>query len=286
MTIRRVHELAKLPQRPDDGHKGLFGRILVAGGNGAMIGAPVLSATACLRMGAGLVQIATPAAILQACLTITPELIGLPLSGTSSFKALTQAIDQADAIAIGPGMGQSKLSRDVVALAMQCREKSAVFDADALNLLATEKRWPKKFKASAVLTPHPGEMSRLLKLIGHGPLTADRDVRITAAVQAAQAFEQVVVLKGHETVVTDGERYYLNTTGDSTLAKAGSGDVLTGILATLLGQGMDRFDAACIAVWIHGKAGELAGQAIGQRCALARDVISHLFTAISQFEAL
>ena len=149
-----------------------------------------------------------------------------------------------------------------------------------------EKRWPTKaFKAHAVLTPHPGEMKRLARLIGRTDVPNDDAGRIDVALAAANAFGQVVVLKGHRTVVTDGSRVYVNDTGDSSLSKAGTGDVLSGILGTLLAQQMDRVEAACAAVWIHGKAGEICGSRMGRRGVLAMDVIAVLPEALGAFES-
>jgi NAD(P)H-hydrate epimerase len=153
-----------------------------------------------------------------------------------------------------------------------------------LNLLAAGKRWPGFFKAHAVLTPHPGEMARLAKLFGRSEVPRDEAGRIEIAMTAANQFGQVVVLKGSQTVVTDGDRVYVNQTGDSSLSKAGTGDVLSGVVGTLLAQKMDRFDAAVAAVWLHGRAGELAGQRLGRRCVLARDVIDSLPAAIREYE--
>ena len=162
--------------------------------------------------------------------------------------------------------------------------KPTVIDADGLNLLAREKRWPAKaFKAHAVLTPHPGEMKRLARLIGRSEVPSDDAGRTDIALVAANAFGQVVVLKGHRTVVTDGSRVYVNDTGDSSLSKAGTGDVLSGILGALVAQQMGRFEAACAAVWIHGKAGEIAGSLLGRRCVLASDAINALAEAIRQY---
>jgi NAD(P)H-hydrate epimerase len=161
----------------------------------------------------------------------------------------------------------------------------AVVDADALNILSAQRRWPATFSLCAVLTPHPGEMSRLAPLLGcQGPVPPDDRGRKALATRAARACGQVVLLKGHRTVVADGRRVYVNHTGDSSLSKAGSGDVLAGILGCLLAQGMEPFDAACLAAHLHGRAGELAGAAMGRRCALARDVIAWLPKAIRQHE--
>src|SRR5947207_3312941 len=208
-AIERVHQLPPLPPRPADGHKGLFGRVLVVGGSDAMIGAPVLAGTAALRCGSGLVQIAVPKMILHSALSITPELIGLGLPAGAKQTELIAAIDAADALVVGPGMGKSAAAlswlKRLIAI-----EKAMVIDADGLNLIAAQKRWPATFKAKAILTPHPGEMKRLAKLIDRSDVPSDDDGRIEIALAASRAFGQILVLKGHRTVVTDGKRVYMN----------------------------------------------------------------------------
>ena len=280
--MNRINHPPPLPPRPTEGHKGLFGRVLVVGGNDGMIGAPVLAGTAALRMGSGLVQIAVPRAILPYALSITPELIGIALGKAAGKDQLLEAAEAADAIVIGPGLGKTpealgRLTR-LVRLA-----KPMVVDADGLNLLSQQKRWPTFFKAHAVLTPHPGEMTRLNKLLGRDKMPSDDEGRIENAVAASRAFGQVVVLKGDRTIVTDAERVYVNNTGNSALSKAGSGDVLSGILGCLLGQKIDRFDAACMAVRLHGIAGEVAGEQVGLRSVLAREVTDAIPVAIARY---
>ena len=279
----RITTPPPLAPRPKEGHKGLFGRVLVVGGNEGMIGAPVLAATSALRMGAGLVQIGVPRSILAACLSITPELIGLGLGTAGGKRELVEAAEKADALVIGPGLGRSKETMGRLQHLVRL-DKPMVIDADGLNLLSDLKSWPKYFKARAVLTPHPGEMARLGKLIGRKEVPTDDRGREEIAAEAAKAFGQVVVLKGDRTVVTDGRRVYLNTTGDSSLSKAGAGDVLCGLIVTLLAQEVDPFDAACIAVHLHGRAGELAGKNLGRRSVLARDVIDTIPAAIAEYE--
>lgn len=275
----RIHRLPPLPVRPADGHKGLFGRVLVIGGSDTMLGAPVLSGTAALRVGSGLVQIHVPPDLLHHALAITPELIGT----ASSAAALSDAVDSADVLIVGPGMGKVASAKKLLMHLIE-QDKPIVIDADALNMLAEEKSWPTKFKARGVLTPHPGEMKRLIGLLGKTEVPKDERGRIDLAVETASAFKQLIVLKGQGTVVTDGSQVYVNRTGDSSLSKAGSGDVLTGVIGSLIGQGMTHFDAAVAGTWIHGRAGELAGQQLGQRSVLARDVIDHLHEAIGQYE--
>lgn len=273
----RIDRPAALPPRPIDGQKGLFGRVLIYGGSAQMIGAPVLAGLAALRSGSGLVQIALPASVLAAALSAAPELIGLAVEADS--RQLLDAADKADVIVAGPGLGQSKsVGKNLDRLFRL--DKYMVVDADALNHLATLRSWPRSFKANAVLTPHPGEMKRLAKLLGQSEVPSDERGRIRLAVTAARAFAQVIVLKGHRTVVTDGRRVYVNHSGDSSLSKAGTGDVLSGVLASLMGQGMERFEAACAATFLHGRAGEIAGKKLGRRCVLARDVIDAIPLAL------
>ena len=227
-AMKRVTVLNPLPARPREGHKGLFGRVLVVGGSQTMIGAPALSGTAALRSGAGLVQVAMPLSVLPFAISITPELIGVDVDAA---KELQKAIDAADAIVLGPGLGQAaNASRLVKKLARL--DTPRVIDADALNLLSAEKSWKLKLK-NAVLTPHPGEMKRLAKSmeLNGDDATGVDSARIALAGAAAKKSAAIVVLKGHRTVVADGERVYVNRTGDSTLSKAGSGDVLCGVLA-------------------------------------------------------
>lgn len=282
--MERVTIPPPLPDRPREGHKGLFGRVLVVGGNDGMIGAPVLAATSALRMGAGLVQLAVPRSILSACLSITPELIGIGLGKAAGKDQLLEAGEKADTIVIGPGLGRTPEAMGRVQRLIRLA-KPMVIDADGLNLLSDLKRWPTYFKGRAVLTPHPGEMARLGKLLNRsGPVPTDEAGRTELAAVAAEVFGQVVLLKGDRTIVTDGRRVYVNTTGDSSLSKAGAGDVLCGVIATLLAQQADPFAAAAAGAYLHGRAGELAGEKLGRRCVLARDVIDTLPEAIAEYE--
>ncbi len=278
---KRIHILKPLPHRPADGHKGTFGRVLVIGGNAEMIGAPAFAGASAFRAGAGLVQVATPKPILPFVLAIEPELIGLALP--TSQKKWDEATDKADAIVIGPGLGQQKQSRERLDAVLSL-DKPVVVDADALNLLSSHKKWPTKVKARCLLTPHPGEMQRLGALFGKIDQHNTADDRLDTAFRAASAFNQVIVLKGSHTIITDADRYHINTTGDSSLSKAGTGDILTGILATLLAQKVDPFDAACAAVWIHGRAGEIAGKKVGQRSTVARNIVESIAEAIHEYE--
>jgi NAD(P)H-hydrate epimerase len=280
--MNRIISPPPLQARAKDGNKGTFGRILVVGGSSGMLGAPSMAGRAALKLGSGLVQIAVPNSILVAALTITPELIGIGLEKGVSDE-LKQAAEKVAAIVIGPGIGQSSDAFDRLKALTQL-PKPMVVDADALNMISKQPTWPDWFKATAVLTPHPGEMKRLAKLIGRDEVPADDAGRIDIAVAASIAFKQTIVLKGSRTVVTNGSQLYINHTGDSSLSKAGTGDVLSGMIGCLLGQKMHPFEAACTAVYLHGRAGEIAGQKLGLRCVLAHDVIDSIPQAVQEFE--
>ena len=289
----RITHLPPLPPRPEDSHKGTFGHVLIVGGSESIVGAPAMAGTAAYRAGAGYVTVAMPRATLAAALTVMPELVGLPVGEPGDRETLMEAAGKADVVAVGPGLGQQAAAGEMLADLYRLAGKPMVVDADGLNLLAKGERWPADFAAAAVLTPHPGEMKRLGKLIGRSEVPTDEAGRIALAAEAAGAFGQVVVLKGHRTVVADagGSRVYVNQTGGSSLAKAGSGDILTGIIAALLGQTdasgslMNRFDAACLGVHLHGLAGERAGRAVGKRSVISRDIIGQIAGALTDYEA-
>jgi hydroxyethylthiazole kinase-like uncharacterized protein yjeF len=275
-------KLPPLPFRSEDGNKGTFGRMLVVAGCEGMVGAPVIAGTAALRTGAGLVQIAVPASILNAALSISPELIGLALR-PSSVKKFEDACEKSDAIVLGPGLGQSAEAK-IRVLQVVRLNKPIVVDADGLNILSQQKRWPAFFSSRAVLTPHPGEMARLAHLFGKTEVPSHDEGRLRIAVSAAKSFSQVVVLKGHRTVVTDGSRSYVNHTGNSSLSKAGTGDILSGMIGALLAQKMEPFEAAVLGVYLHGRAGEIAGEKSGRRSVLAHEVVASISEALFEFE--
>lgn len=276
----RLYKLPPLPARPVRSHKGTFGRVLVVGGE--MLGAPILAGTAALRSGSGLVQVAMDEKMLAAGLSITPELVGLGLRG-SSTETVVAAGKLAQAIVIGPGMGLSAgaMARVTKLVKLKC---AVVLDADAINLLARRPAVLTKNAANIILTPHPGEMMRLCASLRLGTVPADDRGRLAIAVAVARRLGCVVLLKGYHTVISDGVRVCVNTTGDNSLAKAGTGDVLAGVIGSLLGQGVGAFEAAAMGAWIHGTAGELAGRAMGRRHVLARDVIGQLPGAFAAYE--
>ena len=237
-----------------------------------MIGAPMLAALAAYRAGCGLVQVAMPQEVLAPALSMVPEAIGLALHGdVGDEKRFREALELVDAVIAGPGLGQEPQAEALLRLVCTSR-RPAVLDADALNLLSARDKWPADFAAPAVLTPHPGEMKRLLKHLGRNEVPKDEEGRLELCGHAARTLGCVVVLKGHRSVISDGSRFRVNATGDNSLAKAGTGDVLSGLIGSLLAQGMSPFDAAVCGAHYHGLAGEAAGRLLGARAVLAREV--------------
>ncbi len=266
-----------LPARPPDAHKGTFGRVLIVGGQRGMPGAPALAARAALRSGAGLVAVAAPAeivgtlAILEPCATQRPTPANA--KGGMSFAALATLLrEPADALAIGPGWGRGAGAGALLRHLLAERLEPMVLDADALNLLAGDLSWLSARRGSTVLTPHPAEFARLLGI--SAALVQAR--RAELAADFARRHRVVVVLKGQGTVVTDGTRTAVNDTGNPGMATGGSGDALTGIVVALLGQKLEAFDAARLAVRVHGQAGDLAAAARGQIGMTAADLVDFL----------
>jgi NAD(P)H-hydrate epimerase len=248
-----------------------------------MIGAPMLAARAAYRAGCGLVRVAMPGPVLASALTLLPEAVGLCLElDSDDADRLRPAADAADALVVGPGLGQEP-DADSLLDAMLDAKKPTVLDADALNLLAARPGKP-VFDAPTVLTPHPGEMRRLLRHVpGHDSVPADDAGREVLARAAARHWKATVVLKGRRSVVASGDEVRLNTTGDVTLAKAGTGDVLAGTIGSLLAQGMSAHDAAVLGVHVHGLAGERVGRATTRCGALAHEVADEVARVIEAF---
>jgi len=271
------------PVRPVDAHKGTFGMVMVVGGCTTMMGAPALCATAALRSGAGLVKIATPSNVLPVAIGIEPCATGVVVSATISDTLFN--LDQADphhkaVLAVGPGMGQSQTAGQLVGELLG-GDRPVVLDADGLNLLAATGQSRPSNGPAMVLTPHVGEYARLAKSAG---ITADATTskgRTDAAVKMAKAQNAVVVLKGFQSIVSNGEQVYANHTGNPSLATAGSGDVLTGVIAALMAQHMPPFDAAVLGVYLHGLAADLWAKDFGSSGLTARDLANLLPQAFS-----
>jgi NAD(P)H-hydrate epimerase len=247
----------------------------------AMIGAPALAANAALRAGAGLVQIVAPQHTLGAIINLAPCATGQSLSEQDdpSLSQLAVAFG-ADAVAIGPGLAPA-IGASPMADLLEKFSGNVVIDADGLNLLATMGQWQATWPHQIVLTPHPGEMQRLL---AGRSLKASPQDRSGSAVTLSRSTGTVVVHKGARTVVTDGEQVFVNPTGNAGMATGGSGDVLTGIIAALLGQRMPTFDAAVLGVYVHGLAGDMAAEELGRLSITALDLIEYLADALCELD--
>ena len=284
-----VNELPRWRRRAADGHKGIYGKVLVVGGSRGMTGAAVLAGTAALRAGAGLVQVACPESVLPVVAAGNPCYTTFGIRQTADGAYPDDAAGDvigwaraADALAIGPGFGHAAGAAALVrAVVRGLPDTPTVIDADGLNALAPFTEEFAARPAPFVLTPHPGEFARLSGLTT-AAIQADR---AAAAVAFAARTGTVLLLKGAATVVTDGKRVYRNTTGNPGMATGGSGDVLTGVVAALLGQGFAPFDAAVLGAWVHGRAGDLAAAALGQIALTSADLPDYLPLVFRDLEA-
>lgn len=277
--------LPQLAPRDPESHKGDYGRLLLIGGSRGMSGAIALAGMAAIRSGAGLVRLAVPDVCLDPVAAHCPAYMTLPLpsdrQGRIARRAgdeLFRAIEQATVVAIGPGLGRSLGLDYLVDRIYREAMRPLVVDADALNALAERGAPLAKHAAARILTPHPGEFRRLLPTAA----VSDRSAQETLAEQLAGAADVVVALKGHRTLVTDGSVSFRNETGNPGMATGGSGDVLTGVLAALLGQRLSPHDATRLGVHLHGLAGDIARQRVGEISLSPVDLIEALPVAFQQ----
>ena len=266
--------LAMLPDRPKDAHKGCFGKILLLCGSRGYTGAAYLSAMGALRSGAGLVYLGVPESIyaIEAVKLNEPVVFPLPdEGGKMSEKAVPEILERLgkmDAVLMGCGMGMSAGTLAVLETVLKNAKCPVVLDADGINLVSAHKDLLRGRTAPTVLTPHDGEYLRLAGSLGKD--------RMTAAGDLARELGCVVVLKGHRTWITDGASFCRNTTGNPGMAVGGSGDMLAGMIVSLLGQGMGPLEAAECAVWLHGAAGDLCQKELGQYGMLPSDMLEAL----------
>lgn len=266
--------LSILPDRKPDSHKGNYGRILLLCGSRGYTGAAALAAMGALRSGAGLVYLGVPESIYAIEAVKLTEAIVFPLpddGGMLSVDAVNevkQLLTKMDAVLIGPGLGQSNGTALAVRAVLECFEGPVVVDADGINALLPHKDIVRGRTGMTILTPHMGEFARI-----GGRLDINRT---QAAITAAIEWNAIFLLKGHNTVITDGITVYENMTGNAGMAVGGSGDVLAGILVSLLGQGIDPIKAAACAAWLHGAAGDVCAQEIGQYGMLPTDMLNVL----------
>lgn len=273
-----------LPARPEEGHKGTFGKVDIVAGSEGYTGAPVLAARAAVRGGTGLVFLQVPRSVYPIIAVKCDEAMPSPLpdrEGKVSGDALAPILERAegcDAVLIGPGLGRSEESDRLVREAAERLEKPLVLDADGLNAVSGHITILRGRKSPTVLTPHDGEFARLT---GHWP----GENRQAEALALAEQTGTVVVLKGHRTVIAEpGGSLCVNTTGNAGMAKGGSGDVLAGLTVSLLAQGMDAFHAAAAAVWVHGRAGDLCRDELGQRAMTPGDLIARFGAVLKPLE--
>ena len=270
VTSNDENQLPMMPSRDPEGHKGTFGTVAIVGGcaqgGSLMLGGPCISAVAAFRVGAGLVRLAMPFPILAEGLTVAPSATGaaLPTTDDGTIDACGAAVVldglcvQADCIAVGPGLGRGGSVESIVLRLIVQDHRPLVVDADAINALAEIPELSREFKAHAVLTPHPGEYRRLASTLKIDLDPTNQTQRPEAAAALAQRLGCVVVLKGAGTVVSDGQRTWINEDPPNpALGTAGTGDALTGIVAGLIAQciqGLGLYDCARLAVRIHSMA--------------------------------
>ena len=273
-TLDHQKVLSILPDRDPWGHKGSFGKILLLCGSRGYTGAAYLAAMGALRTGAGLVFLGVPESIyaIEAIKLNEPVVFPLPdKEGKLCRKALPQILERLphmDGVLIGPGLGQSEETQDVVKAVLENAQCPAVVDADGIHVIASHKDVLRGRKYPTILTPHDGEFRRLGGIAGED--------RMDAAAAMAQDLGCVVLLKGHRTYITDGTAGYLNQTGTPGMAVGGSGDVLAGMILSLLGQRIAPLEAAACGAWLHGAAGDLAAERLGQYAMLPTDMLEEL----------
>lgn len=304
-----THEISPLPERGREAHKGDMGRVVVIGGSvdeTMMVGAPALTANAALRSGAGLVQMLVPAPLRESVCVLAPCATArtLPEAAPGILRCLHEY--SASVLAIGPGLGRT-LAVDSIVELLKSFDGPCVVDADAINMLASghpahtngdqgsspdggpgpaRGSWSFRDPHRIVLTPHPGEARRLLDAFGISKaIDATPHSRRAAAYALQEATGCTIVLKGYNTVVTNGDRIYTNETGNAGMATAGTGDVLTGVIAALIGQHLSPFEAAVLGVYLHGLAGDFAAEELGRHAMTALDVMDYLPEAFIEHEA-
>lgn len=269
--------------RPDDSNKGTLGSLLCICGSYGMAGAAIMAGKSALRCGIGLLKIAVPKSIYPVCATNILESVYYPLEETSNgvissknTDFLLEMCEKSSAVVIGCGLSVCDDTKNLVQSVITNCEKPLVIDADALNCICNKPEILKNLKAPAIITPHPGEMARLL----HSTPNTVNSNRENTAIDFAKKFGVVTVLKGAGTIIAspDGE-VYINHTGNSGMATGGSGDVLSGIIGSLLAQGASPINAAAAGVFLHGTIGDLAAEKLGKISMLPTDMIDMIPTA-------
>lgn len=263
-----------MPKRKNDTHKGNYGKILMLCGSRGFTGAAALSAMGALRSGAGVVYLGVPESIyeVEAIKLLEPVVIPLPDEGgmfsASAAEKIIPMLSKTDAVLVGPGIGQSDGTLSVVKAVLKNSVCPVVLDADGINVLSGHKDILRDRNEPTILTPHDGEFCRIGGLLGED--------RCDSAAALARDLDCTVLLKGHRTVITDGTVCYINHTGNPGMATGGSGDVLAGVIVSLLGQGLEPNLAAACGAWLHGAAGDICSREIGQHGMLPQDMLKVL----------
>lgn len=265
--------ISLLPERPERSNKATFGKVLCVAGSYCMSGAAYLAAKAAYRTGAGLVKVLTPEenrVIIQSSL---PEaLLGVYNRECFDENIAAESVKWADVVAVGPGMGTDETAKKLLCAVLKNSAKPVIIDADGLNIIAADPRLWEIVPRGSVITPHPGEMARLCECTAREILDD-----VSGICQGfARARNVVCVLKDHNTAVSDGNDVYINSTGNSGMATGGSGDVLAGMIAALMAQGLSPFAAAAIGVRLHGAAGDVAAEELGEYSVMASDIIDSI----------
>ena len=263
-----------LPDRDPNAHKGDFGKILLLCGSRGYTGAAALAAMGALRSGAGLVYLGVPESIyiIESVKLTEPVVFPLPDEGgklsANARQEISAILPKMDAVLIGPGLGISDGTFQIVKFILQTAKCPVVLDADGISLISTHKDLLRGRTSATILTPHEGEFQRLMGTPCHD--------RTLDAMHAAMDLNVIMVLKGHETVITDGTVCYINSTGNPGMAVGGCGDVLAGMITSLLGQGIAPLQAAACGAWLHGAAGDICAESIGQYGMLPSDMLEVL----------
>ncbi len=277
-----------LPRRDKFSHKGTFGRIGIISGSLGMTGATYLSSMAALRTGSGLVYSIVPDSLKEVLSIKLTEAIIKPVEDRStghftmdSFQQIIHIIEGMDAIAIGPGMGVDEERVELVRKILLEYKKPVVLDADGINLISLDPTILMDRQGDTIITPHPGELSRLLG-VSIGEIQKER---VEYSKFTSNKYNVITVLKGANTLVTDGkEKVYKNNTGNPGMATAGSGDVLTGMITSFIGQGISPYEGAVLGVYCHGLAGDLASRDKGEYGMIARDILDNIPYSIKKLE--
>ena len=281
--------MIKIPKRKADSNKGDYGHVFVLAGSAGFTGAAALCSQAALVSGSGLVTLGIAKSLNPAMARKLTEVMTRPLPETGgqalsekAYPGIMKFAEKADCVAIGPGLSRDPGTQRLIRKLVIALEKPVVLDADGINALEGKAELLKRAKAPGVITPHPGEMSRLSAISVKRIAAAKEKV----AKEFANKYNVVCVLKGHRTVVArpDGKTY-VNTTGNPGMAKGGTGDVLTGMIASFIGQGMRPFDAAMLGVYLHGLAGDLAAKEKGEVSMLASDLLNKIPEAIKKLQS-